>query len=177
MSLQYLLSSVIRETFLKEVGKNQIRRQRRDGLTIPEFKQGVGNGEALKLRFKTGTDYSKEEGYRWVEVVIYAPLNYVQVWVRTSWNVIPLEDLEDDGDGDTFVKKGKDYNEGESAWEKIADHDSCWTDGVDRVLKGEFGDLMTFDGRGSFDALGSSINDSTWYEIIDVSTVKIHEAE
>lgn len=177
MSLQYLLSTVIRETFLKEVGKNQIRRKRRDGLTIPENQQGPGHGEALKLRFKTSIDYSKEEGYRWVEVVIYAPLNYVQVWVRTAWNVIPLEDMEDGDDGDTYVKKGKDYNKGESAWEKIADHDSCWTDGVDCVLKGEFGDLNTFDGRGSFDALGSSINDSTWYEIIDYSTLEIPEGK
>ena len=172
MSLQFLLNTIIRETFLKEVGKNQISRTHyhKDGLTIPEFKQGHGNGEALKLRFKTNIDYDKENGYRFVEVVIYAPMNYVQVWVRNTWNVIPLEDLEDGDDGDTYVKKGKSYIEGASAWEKIADHDSCWPDGVDRVLKGDFGELSTFDGV----ALGP---DGGWYKIVDFSELKISEAE
>lgn len=158
MSLQYLLSSIIRETFLKEVGKNQSR--------MPiGASTGAGNEppeKGLRLKFKTRTDYSKEEGYRFVEVVIYAPMNYVQVWVRKSWNVIPNDDLETGDDGDTYVKNGKDYDKGSDPWEKIADHDSCWTDGVDSVLKGEFGELTTFDGSSNH-----------WYEIVDFSTLEI----
>lgn len=168
MSLQHLLSSIIQDTFRKEVGKDQARQTHRDGQTIPEHLQGMGQGKALKVRFKTDINYDTEEGYRFVDLVIYAPLNYVQVWVKRSWDVIPSDDLEfDEATQDTFVKKGKDYDKGSDPWERIANHDSCWGDGVDRVLRGEFGKLNTLD----------NIFSDHWYEIVDFSSLKTDEQD
>jgi len=164
MSLQHILASVIQDTFHKEVGKNQGRRTHQDGLTIPKQLQGQGQGKALKVRFKTATDYDTEEGYRFVDLVIYAPMNYVQVWVKKSWDVIPTDDLEYE-DGESFIKKGKSYIKGSDPWTKIADHDSCWTEGVDQVLKGEFGKVTTLD----------NIHSDHWYEIVEFSSLKTDE--
>lgn len=114
---------------------------------------------AMKIVFKTTIDHRIEEGYRYLELVIYAPMNYVQVWTRTTWNVIPIEDLEDDntGSGDTRVKVGKDYQTGESAWRKVADHDSCWRDSVRDLLREYEHSIQVFEGG------------EDWYTVVPVS--------
>jgi hypothetical protein len=92
---------------------------------------------SMVLTFSTSVNDEVEDGYRYADLVIRAPTNYVQVWGRARWNVIPAEDLEDDGDGsgDCHVKPGKDYTQGATEWKMLADHDSGWTDGIDRFLR------------------------------------------
>lgn len=143
-----LLSDVICQTFMKAVGKWQT-------------KNPVEN--AMKIAFKTGIDHDKEEGYRYLELVIYGPLNYVQVWTRTSWNVIPLEDLEYDAEQDDhYVKKGKDYQAGASEWKKIADHDSGWREGVRELLRENERNIHVFSGL-------------DWYETVAVESLNLPE--
>ena len=137
--MDFLLADVISQTFMTEVGKFQAKAE------IPI---------AMKVRFKTQPDYNVEEGYRYLELVIYAPFNYVQVWFRTSWIVVPLEEK--------FVKSGKEaYQEGTSEWKCVADHDNCWRDGVRQILREN--KLSTFDGL------------QRWFEVVDVASLQLPE--
>lgn len=125
------------------------------GLTFKE-KVGKGNTEkALKISMHTKVDHDKEDGYRYLDLVVYGPCNYVGVYIRERWCVIPLEDLEDTDDGDTEVKPGKDYNEGQSEWTKICYHDSGWRSAISDLLFKKRDDIRSFAG-----------ND--FYEVIDV---------
>lgn len=136
-----LLTKVIVQTFEEKVGKWQSKNR---------------THKALKLTFSLSLDYNKEEGYRQLEVVIYGPMNYVGVYIRETWTVIALEDLEDDGEGDTFVKPGKDYNEGHSEWTTLAYHDSGWrTDGIDEIFR-------------KYEKRITGFNGPSFYEVIDV---------
>lgn len=147
--MHYLLADVICRTFLKDVGKWQAK--------------SAPNEKAMRIVFKTGIDHDKEEGYRFLELVVYGPMNYVQVWTRTSWNVIPLADMEDGDDGEMFVKKGKAYQEGASEWKLIADHDSGWRDGVRDLLRENESNLHVFDRLGD------------WYGIVEVESLGLPE--
>lgn len=91
----------------------------------------TGIGWALNFPLR-----EKEDGYRHVELLIYAPYNYVGVFIRENWNVISLDDLEyDEESGEQYIKKGKDYSQGVGEWRRLSYHDSCWrSDGVDRLL-------------------------------------------
>lgn len=145
--MDFLLADVICQTFMAVIGKFQTRNE---------------TPMAMKIRFSTHIDHDKEEGYRYLDVVIYGPMNYVQVWTRTAWTVIPLEDLEDDDDGDTFVKPGKAYNEGASEWKLVADHDSGWREGVRETLRDNKQALSTFSG-------------SKWFEAVPVASLNLPE--
>lgn len=115
-----MLRTVITHEFMSRVGKFQVRQD-----TTPK---------AMLLSFRTELGPA-EDGYRFFDVLIYAPENYVTVWTRTRWDVIPETDLEDDAEsGEVYPKKGKGYVKGETVWQKIADHDSGWRDGVGRAL-------------------------------------------
>lgn len=138
--MRSLLVGVIRQTFLKEVGKFQCRQDQ---------------PKAFLVSFGLSLDYDKEEGYRQLDLLLYAPANYVQVWKRERWTVIPQEGLDCDDDGETFVKDGYDYDEGASAWEMIGDHDSCYPEAVACCLAEYERRILTFDGPGD------------WFRIID----------
>jgi len=118
---------------------------------------------AMKIRFNTHADYDKEEGYRFLDLVIYGPTNYVQVWVRTAWDVIPVEDLEYDEDREGRIKKGKSYQKGVSDWKCVGNHDSGWRDSVRQVLRDNSKILATF----------NSLNH--WFEIVPVTTLNLPE--
>lgn len=152
----HILVSIIRDTFMRDVGKHQLMNERNPSGEKPK---------ALRIRFKTSIDHDKEQGYRFLDAVIYAPMNYVQVWVRKSWNVIPIEDLEYDDEGDACIKPGKDYIEGSGPWEMIADHDSGWTDAIRDIFNGKYGNILTFSSLGH------------WYEIVPFETLDITEAK
>jgi hypothetical protein len=139
--LHTLLNTVICQTFLKECGKWQSKKE---------------TPKAFFFEFSTSVDHKIEEGYRHIEVLLYASMNYVQVWTRRTYTVIPLADLEEGADGESRVKKGKDYNEGATPWEKVCDHDSCWRDGVSKIIWDNRNDLSTFSG---------SIGE--WYKLVD----------
>jgi hypothetical protein len=142
-----LLSKVIAQTFEKEVGRGQFRRE--------------GPPKALKVSFSTRTD-NEEEGYRSADLVLFAGMNYVGVYVRDCWDVIPVEHLGYDEDlEDTYVKPGHAYVKGESPWKVIGYHDSCWRDSVEKFLAERWEDILTFRGPGS------------WFEVVDVTTLNL----
>lgn len=92
--------------------------------------------KALYLKVKTRVDYSKEEGYRFKEMVLYASMSYVKVFVRKSWVVASLRpEAEDDCD--------LDYEEGDSGWDLVGNHDSVWREHVAGFFDR---DVTTFDG-------------------------------
>lgn len=129
-----LLTTAIRETFLDKIGKFQPSKHGKMTFAIP-LKKG-------------------EEGYRNLEVVIYGPTNYVQVWIRETWTVISEDDLENTEDGDTYIKKGKDYTNGADPWKRVSNHDSCWPSGIEDTLRKYGSKLLTFTGPGD------------WFEVI-----------
>jgi hypothetical protein len=145
--LDYLLTTIVDQTFLKHLGKFQIKN---------------ADPKAMHIRFSVHIDHEKEEGYRYLDLVIYAPMNYVQVWARDAWNVIPIEDLDYDDDGEGAVKNGKAYSEGASEWRLLADHDSCWRDGVRGLIRKYQPKLATFSG-------------SDWFNIVSVSSLNLPE--
>jgi hypothetical protein len=138
-----LVSQLLCHIFKEEAGTDQLR--------APEQER-----RALLVSTNTKIDYDKEEGYRYADMVLYAGYNYVQVWVRTRWNVAPLppEDVEwEDHDWQ--------YDEGSSPWERWSFHDSCWrSDGVDKFLR-------------SFEHLGfNGLSFRAPYDVIDLVKVK-----
>lgn len=102
-----------------------------------QFKDAGRRNEAMVVTFDLRIDHEKEEGYRWLDILIYAPTNYVTVEVRERWNVIPVEGLAyDEKTDDSYVKEGFDYVEGASEWKRVSHHDSAWrTDGVEHTLR------------------------------------------
>lgn len=139
-----MISDVIQCTFNNLVGKWQVKKN-------PQ--------EALLIQFRTKTNFDKEEGYRYLDLLVYGPMNYVQVWWRRRWCVIPQEYLEDDGMGDVVVSKGKKYDEGQGDWQthNAHGHDSGWRDTIGRFLDENAKDILGFDKLGD-----------TWYKIIPV---------
>jgi hypothetical protein len=127
-----LLATMICALFDKECGKFQVRQE---------------EPKALKISFSVHPDYDKEEGYRQLDLVVYGPMNYVEVWVRRRWAVIPLEDLEyDEETGESEIKEGRGYQTGASEWERICYHDSCWRTAISDLLFKNQEELSSFDG-------------------------------
>lgn len=91
-----------------------------------------------------------EDGYRDYDLILYAPMDYVQVWVRERWDVIPLDHLEYDEDGNGMVKPGCDYIKGEGPWILITNHDSCWRDGVREFLSKKNKEIKHLTGFGAW---------------------------
>lgn len=121
------------------------------------FENVCGKGQNTKgqkvfvVTFSLAVDYDVEEGYRSMEVAYWAAMNYVQVWQRETWNIIPVEELETDSDGEFQVKKGSEgYKKGESPWKKRADHDSTWRDAVRTILREEEERILGFTGGCGF---------------------------
>jgi len=112
---------------------------------------------AFHVQFHTRIDYEKEEGYRYIDLILWAPGNYVQVWTRDRWVVIPIEDLEDEDDGGP--KPGKDYTEGASEWKLIGDHDSGWRGSVEKLCSQRQKDIDSFVG-------------GSWYQLVAPKTLE-----
>ncbi len=122
MAYHQMLTSVIRETFLKAVGKFQLR---------------VDDAEpkAMLIKFSVSPQPG-EEGYRSRQLLIYAPLNYVSVYERETWNVIAQDLLEyDELSEEEVPKEGHEYQKGSSPWVMRSCHDSGWTQAIDTFLK------------------------------------------
>ncbi len=136
MAYNYELASIICQTFEKDVGRWQAKK--------PD-----GGRRAMLVSFSARIDHDKEEGYRQIDLLIYGPMNYVQVWTRKRATVIALEDLEDGDDGG--IKPGKDYTTSATEWELLCDHDSGWrTDGVQDFLRKNERDINGFDSPGDW---------------------------
>lgn len=133
--LENMLAETINSTFDQVCGKGQ---------------NGKGQ-KAFLVTFSLSVDYEKEEGHRSLEVLYWAPMNYVQVWQREVWNVIPVEELEELGDGEYSVKKtSTGYQKGESPWKKRADHDSSWREAMKLILRESGDNILNFAGADRF---------------------------
>jgi hypothetical protein len=120
-----------------------------------------GTGQAMDIRFRLSIDHEKEEGYRHLNLRIYAPNNYVMVLVKEDWNVIPTKDLIwDEKEQDYFIdKNSKGYVNGETEWQLVSFHDSCWrTDGVHNILWKNRERILHIDTLGSTDAWYNKVN-------------------
>jgi hypothetical protein len=144
MSLHHLLGSIIRSEFLSVVGKFQATKATR---------------EAMLLRFGVPTK-DGEEGFRDVEMLIYGHQNYVGVYTRETWNVIPEGDLLDDDRG---PKPGKKYDKGEGPWKLESYHDSGWSDAIESFLKSRL--LLSW----------GFAPGSKWYRIVDAGGFELPE--
>jgi hypothetical protein len=122
MALLNIAEKLIVNLFESTCGKWQVKK--------PEAER-----RGFLMSFSTPIDHDRESGYRYADLLLYGDMNYVGVWSRTRWTVIPLEDLEDDGEGDTYVKDGKDYDEGASEWTLLVCHDSGWRSAVHNFLR------------------------------------------
>ena len=127
-----LLATMICAIFEEKCGKWQSRQVR---------------PQALQLSFSVHPDFDKEEGYRQLDLLVYGPMNYVEVWVRRRWTVIPLEDMEWDEEAcESVIKPGQDYQTGATEWERICYHDSGWRTAIADLLFENREKLGTFDG-------------------------------
>lgn len=148
--IENLFSNVICQQFEKEPGKNQ------NPCLFPPGAIMTKDPQAFLVEFKTRIDYDKEEGYRYLDLLIYGPTNYVQVWTRTRATVISMGDMEED-DGEMVPKRGNDYVESATEWEIHSDHDSCWRDAVQRIIFENRNNILTF---------GFALDE--WYKVIPV---------
>jgi len=87
---------------------------------------------AMKVSFSLYIDYEKEEGYRYLDILIYGPMNYVGVLVRERWVIIPIDEVKDEDS----LKPGCKYREGNTGWLLASYHYFCWTsDGVESTIR------------------------------------------
>lgn len=142
-----ILADIIVSTFDSEVGKWQTNN--------PEQK-------ALLVSFHTKDLERDADGYRYMDLLIYSHANYVQVFCRRQWNVLWNDSVEnyDEDDIGITIKKGHDYLVGQSEWVQIANHSSCWTEGVETFLN-EFEQDLNFLNK----PIGTN---AKWYQIIKV---------
>ncbi len=112
--------------------------------------------KGMKVTFNLRLDYTREEGYRKLEMLIFGGgSNYISVFGRLAWTVVPVEGLATD-DG---LKPGYDYTDGSTPWVHFSCHDSCWTsDGVESVLS-------LFNER----VISMETRYDRWYEAVDLS--------
>lgn len=124
--------------------------------------------KALLVEFRTPTDYGIEDGYRHIDMLIYADANYIGVYVRDRWSVWNNQVAEPGWDCEESAKITK----GASEWRCLAYHDSCWTEGVERFLcdwkpadgEAPVGSVQSIFGR-QLDGLSGL---GRWYKIVEV---------
>jgi len=130
MDFRSIFAGVICDTFERECGKWQSR---------------SAEPTAFQVSFAARVD-PDEEGYRYRDLVLYAPMTYVRVVTRERWDVVPVADLRRRDDGEILgLLPGKAYSAGSSAWVEFAYHDSCWRQGVEGVLVQYERDVIALD--------------------------------
>ncbi len=119
-SFELMLGEAINYTFERECGKGQNSKGKK----------------AFQVTLALAIDYDLEEGNRSLEIAFWAPMNYVQVWVRETALVISVDELDFDDESDPQVKKGSPgYQKSETPWRKVADHDTAWKEAIRALLK------------------------------------------
>lgn len=115
-----MVANIICDTFRKEVG------------TWGGNPPGKSHGKpqrALRVNFAATCDYATEDGYRYLDLLVFAEANYVGVYFQRTWNVRPVLKLPPNQEGGYG-----DYTTGASEWIFLCYHDSCWPEGVERFL-------------------------------------------
>jgi hypothetical protein len=135
MNIQHLLATVICYTFEAACGKWQMRKR------IPMV---------FVVNFKVSLN-PNEDGFRCLDLALYAPWDHVKVYARERWCVIPNEDLELDLDTDEMAPKpGKFYQTGEGPWESLGASDIGWTSLVHDFITKNGTRLQGFDNPSNF---------------------------
>lgn len=136
--LEGILSKIICETYEREF----------------RHKQEKDKYIAMKISFSIPIDYKKEEGYRYLELLVMWE-GYVGVFLREGYNVVPIEGVDF---GKDSLKKGYEYKEGVTDWKCLSCHDSCWRgDGIERFV---------FENRERLNSIRQLFN---WYEKIELT--------
>lgn len=120
-----MLSRIIVDTFTDVVGK--------------KGKFGMPADDCLYIRFRLPLRDGDDDGYRHRELIIHAPMNYVGVYTRETWDV---------------AKEGEDYVQGASEWVCLGYHDSGWRETVRSFVKEHANVLQGFSG-----------SSSSWYSV------------
>lgn len=110
----------------------------------------------LRVRLRTPTHL---EGYVTLEIVLFRPMSYTQVWSRVVSTTVPIEGLASE-DG---LLPGFDYTTTETPWHLHANHDSCWREGLGDVFKQYEGNIVLFSGPGD------------WYEMVNAAALNLPE--
>lgn len=114
------------------------------------------NAKAMILRARLRTPVHLE-GYVTLEIVLFRPMSYTQVWSRVVSTAVPIEGLAPE-DG---LLPGFDYVKAETPWHIHANHDSCWREGLDDVFKQYESEIVLF--SGPYD----------WYEMVDATLLDL----
>lgn len=130
-----MITDTITTVFNDQVGKWQVKK--------PEQR-------ALKISFRTRIDHATEEGYRFLDLLIYGPMNYVGVFIRERATVISHDDMEEGDDGEMVPKEGKDYSNVTTDWVEVCYHDSGWRSAVNDVLFQNRDKITGFDCLGGY---------------------------
>jgi len=139
MSIESMLKTIICETFMKGVGKGQAKK-------------------AMLLRIEVPTK-AGESGYRQRELLVWAPANYVGVYERDAWDVIPEDELEYDAESDDYdIKRGSPgYRKGASEWKLKCYHDSGWREAVLNFIR-------------TYEKEFENFSSPSWFTVIDPTT-------
>lgn len=119
LNFKRILGKVITSTFSRAVGKSQCRKEK---------------PKAFLVTFNLHIDYNAETGYRHLDLLIYAPHNYVGVYARERGTVISVADLEETFDFELVPTSGKNYSNFQDDWKCYGYHDSGWVECVDTIL-------------------------------------------
>jgi hypothetical protein len=115
-----MIAQIINSTFELDCGKWQRSKE---------------DPQVFVVRFNLHIDHTKEEGYRHLEIALYADANYVKVFVRDDWKVIPVGGLDWNVEEQrNFIRKGEKYTSGVAPWKILCDHDSVWRTTVSDIL-------------------------------------------
>jgi hypothetical protein len=112
-----VLENIICSEFEKNVGRFQEKNPEEYAMDITI---------ALSIFF----DHN-EEGYRNLNIRIYAPHNYVAVLVKEDWTIISEDDIDREND---CLMPGKDYLQGDTGWLIATYHDSGWRSTLHEIL-------------------------------------------
>lgn len=96
---------------------------------------------ALKFRFAL-INYEKEEGYRNLEILVWVPSNYIGVFSKETWDLWSPKNIN--GKSDLRI------------WSY---HDSCWRDGLRRII---------FENRERLNCL-SAMGPNSVYQLVNLS--------
>lgn len=125
--LTNILTQIIASTFRTNLGKNT-------------------PSKVMVLHFSVSVA-DEFEGYaRWT-MILWAPSNYLEVWVRKEWNQVPAEGL----DGDDDLKPGFEYKLGAEPWTILISHDSGWRSTIQDFINQHRHEFLTLNEFGTHD--------------------------
>lgn len=142
-------------TLLTQAISDQMRKE------LPPTSWDARHTKAMRLQLRLSTPPT-HEGYVTLEIVLFRPMSYTQVWSRVTSTMAPIEGLDDqDYCG---LKPGFEYTKSATEWVIHCDHDSCWREALGALLNTHTAQIVLFSGPGD------------WYEIVDVASLNLPDS-